>query len=203
MAQIQSSHGGWLRRFYDWTLAWANKPQAQVALFFIALIEASIFPIPPDILLLAMALSQPELSLRFAFLATLGSTIGAVVGYFIGMMLFVAIAEPILNFYHMMSQFEHVQALFTEYGLWIVIAAGFSPIPFKVVTIAAGAFDLSFIGFIMAALLSRGARFYLEAVVMRWGGERLRLWVEKYFEWLTMAVIALVGCGFFVLWMFN
>ncbi len=191
-----------LRRFYHWTLAWADHPQAQWALFFIALIEASVFPIPPDVLLLALALGRPELSFRLAALSTAGSTVGACLGYLIGMFMFASIAQPMLEFYHAMDKFNHVQTLFLDYGVWIVLIAGFSPIPFKVITIAAGAFEQAFLPFILAAIASRGARFYLEAALMYWGGARLRAWVERYFEYLTVAVVLvmLAGFGLMYLW---
>jgi len=190
----------WLRRCYHWTLSWADHPQAQAALFFIAVIEASIFPIPPDILLVALALGRPELGMRLALLATAGSAIGACIGYSIGMLLFVSVARPLLEFYGAMEQFNHVQSLFSEYGLWVVLIAGFSPVPFKVVTIAAGAFGLSFPGFIAATFVSRGARFLIEGSLLQWGGERLRALVEKHFEILTVAVAMLVIAGFVLLW---
>jgi len=190
----------WLRRCYHWTLSWAKHPQAQVALFFIAIIEASVFPIPPDILLIALALGRPELGMRLALLATAGSVIGACIGYIIGMLLFVSVAQPLLDFYGAMEQFNHVQTLFREYGLWVVLIAGFSPIPFKVVTIAAGAFGLSFPGFIVATCVSRGARFFLEGGLLQWGGERLRMLVERHFEILTIVVAILVIAGFVFLW---
>jgi len=190
----------WLRRCYHWTLAWADHPRAHAALFLIALIEASVFPIPPDILLVVLALGDPRMGLRLAAIATAGSTIGAALGYAIGLLLFAGVARPLLEFYGAMEQFAHVQELFRQYGLWVVLAAGFSPIPFKVVTIAAGAFGLPLPGFLGAALVSRGARFFLEGGLLRWGGERLRRLVERHFEWLTLAVAALVVAGFLMLW---
>jgi len=193
----------WLRRCYDWTLSWADHPQAQVALFLIAVIEASVFPIPPDILLLALALGRPQLGLRLAAISTAGSLLGACIGYLIGMLLFVSVAQPLLEFYGAMAQFEHVQELFRTYGLWVVLVAGFSPIPFKVVTISAGAFGLPFIGFALAALLSRGTRFFLEGAILRWGGSRLRVLLERHFEWLTIAVVLLVAAGFASLWLLH
>lgn len=196
----ESTRPSWLRRCYQWTLAWAGHPHAKIALFLIALIEASVFPIPPDILLLALALGRPELSLRFAMLATAGSTIGAAIGYAIGLLFFASIATPILELYGAMEQFDHVQELFQEYGIVLVLIAGFSPIPFKLITIAAGVFGLPFWAFILAAFCSRGARFYLEAIVMRWGGDRLRDLVEKHFELITTLVVVLVIAGFGVLW---
>jgi len=191
----------WLRRSYDWTLAWSTHAQASWALFIIAIIEASVFPIPPDILLLAMALARPQKALRFAAIATAGSVIGAMIGYGIGMFLFAAIAQPLLEFYHAMDRFAEVQHLFAEYGVAIVLIAGFSPIPFKIITIAAGAFGLSFPLFIAAALLSRGARFFIEGALLRWGGETLRQLVERHFEWLTVAVVVAVVGGFALLWL--
>ncbi|ATX81900.1 membrane protein YqaA, SNARE-associated domain [Mariprofundus ferrinatatus] len=190
-----------LRRLYDWTLAWAEHPKAGLALFFIAVIEASVFPIPPDVLLLLMSISRPQDAFRFAAITTAGSTLGAVIGYAIGMFLFVAVAQPVLEFYHAMETFNQVQERFNEWGVWFVVIAGFSPIPFKIITIAAGAFDLAFLPFIIAAILARAARFYMEAAVMRWGGEPLRNLVEKHFQLLTAVVtIAVIG-GFALLWL--
>ncbi len=191
----------WLKRCYHWTLSWADHPQAQTALFFIAAIEASVFPIPPDILLVPLALGRPELGMRLAFLATAGSLIGAGIGYAIGMLLFVSVAQPLLEFYGAMAQFNHVQMLFREYGLWVVLIAGFSPIPFKVITIAAGTFGLSFPGFLAATCISRGARFFLEGGLLQWGGERFRGLVEQHFAVFTVAVVALVVAGFAILWL--
>lgn len=184
-------------------MAWAGHPNAQLALFFIAVIEASIFPIPPDVLLLALALGRPDLSLRFAFIATAGSTVGAVLGYGIGMFLFSGLAEPLFDFYGIMGEFDHVQALFAEYGLWLVLIAGFSPIPFKVITITAGFVAMPIWGFIGACILSRGLRFGLEGAVMRWGGEKLRVFVEKYLDILSIMVVILVGLGFMGLWFWQ
>lgn len=166
-----------------------------------AVIEASVFPIPPDVLLIAMALGRPDLALRFATICTAGSAVGAVLGYGIGMFLLVSVAMPVLEFYHAVEKFEYVQRLFIDYGLWLVLVAGFSPIPFKVITIAAGAFGLPFIGFMFATVASRAARFFLEGALLRWGGHGLRCWVEKYFEWLTVGVTLLVIAGFAMLWL--
>jgi len=190
-----------LRRTYHWTLSWAEHPFAGRALFCIALIEASVFPIPPDILLIALALGRPAAALSFAALATAGSVVGAMIGYAIGMFLFAAVAQPVIEFYHATATFNHVQEWFVEYGVAIILIAGFSPIPFKVFTIAAGAFGLSFPAFIAAAIVSRGARFYIEAALLRWGGDRLRAFVEQYFEWLTIVVAVVVVGGFTLLWL--
>lgn len=184
-------------------MSWADHPHAKLALFLIALIESSVFPIPPDILLIALALGRPEHSFRFAAVSTAGSTIGAAIGYLIGMALFAAIAIPIINFYGVMEQFELAQGWFETYGVAIILIAGFSPIPFKVFTIAAGAFGLPFLWFMLASLASRGARFYLEAALLHWGGPRLRELVERHFEWITIAVTVLVIGGFALLWLLR
>lgn len=196
----QTKNLSWLRRLYDWTLSWAEHPYAKYALFFIALIESSVFPIPPDILLIALALGQPKSALRFAAITTVGSTVGAVVGYGIGFLLWASVGQPIIEFYGLTSQYLKAEDWFAVYGVAIVLIAGFSPIPFKVITIAAGAFGLAFIPFILAALASRGARFFLEAAILRWGGDRLRSFVEKHFELMTILITLLVVAGFVVIW---
>lgn len=189
-----------LRRLYHWTLSWVDHPSAKYALFFIALIESSFFPIPPDILLIALALGKPQWALRFAAITTAGSTVGAVLGYGIGMFLLASIGQPIIEFYALTSQYEKAGGWFAEYGVWIVLIAGFSPIPFKVVTIAAGAFGLDFVLFILAAFVSRGARFFLEGGLLRWGGPAVRDFVEKHFELLTVLATLMVVVGFAAIW---
>jgi len=169
-------------------------------LFFIAVIEASIFPIPPDLLLMALSLGRSDLSFRFAAICTMGSVLGALLGYLIGMFLLATVAMPVMEFYHLADQFEHVKSLFDEWGLLLVLVAGFSPIPFKLITITAGALSMSLPLFLLAALLSRGARFYLVASLFYWGGESVRRFVEKYFEWLTVGITLGVLLGFGVLW---
>ncbi len=193
----------WLRRCYHWTLSWADHPHAKLALFLIALIESSVFPIPPDVLLIALALGRPDHSFRFAAISTAGSTVGAAIGYLIGMALFASVALPIIEFYGVMAQFELAKGWFESYGVAIILIAGFSPIPFKVFTIAAGAFGLPFLLFMLASLVSRGARFYLEAALLHWGGPTLRSFVERHFEWITIAVTVLVVAGFALLWLLR
>lgn len=200
---VNARRDNWLRRSYQWTLSLSNHPHAGTALFLVALIESSVFPIPPDVLLMALALGRPAHCFRYAAFATAGSTVGAALGYLIGMALFVSVAMPVIEFYGVMSQFETARSWFEQYGVAAVLIAGFSPIPFKVFTIAAGAFGLQFMPFMLAALVSRGARFYLESALLHWGGPRLRELVEKHFEWITIAVTILVVAGFGLLWLFR
>jgi len=192
-----------LRRLYYWTLSWAEHPSAKYALFFIALIESSIFPIPPDILLIALALGKPQWGIRLAAITTAGSTVGAIVGYGIGLFLFASIGQSIIDFYGLSSQYLKAEDWFAVYGVAIVLIAGFSPIPFKVITIAAGAFGLDFLLFVLSALVSRGARFFLVGGLLQWGGPRLRAFVEKHFELLTVLVTLLVVIGFVAIWMLG
>ena len=154
-------------------------------------------------LLIALALGRPDMALRFAAISTAGSTVGAVLGFCIGMFLFAGVAEPILHFYGAMDQFAYVQEQFQEHGILVVLIAGFSPIPFKVITIASGAFHMSFVEFLAAAIVSRAARFYLVGALLRWGGLPLRALVEKHFELLTIAVTVLVIAGFVGLWLWK
>ncbi|MDQ6962235.1 MAG: YqaA family protein [Mariprofundaceae bacterium] len=189
-----------LRKCYEWTLAWAEHPKATWALFFIAVIESSVFPIPPDLLLIALSLGRSEFALRYAAICTLGSTVGALIGYGIGMFLFLAIAMPIIEFYHLVDQFEHVKALFDEWGVWLVLITGFSPIPFKLITITAGALAMPLPLFLIAAVISRGARFYLVGGILYWGGKPVRSFVDKYFEWLTLGITVCVVLGFGIVW---
>lgn len=198
--EVEVKKESWLRRLYHWTLSWADHPSAKYALFFIALIESSVFPIPPDILLIALALGKPKSAFKFAAICTAGSTLGAVAGYGIGFLLFASIGQPIIDFYGLTSQYVKAEDWFALYGVAIVLIAGFSPIPFKVITIAAGAFGLAFIPFILAALASRGARFFLVAAILRWGGDRLRNFVEKHFELMTILITLLVVVGFVIIW---
>ncbi|MDQ7003754.1 MAG: YqaA family protein [Ghiorsea sp.] len=186
----------WLRRLYHWTLSWSDHPSARYALFFIALIESSIFPIPPDILLIALALGKPQWGMRLAAITTAGSTVGAAVGYAIGFFLFASIGQPIIDFYGLGTQYLKAEDWFIAYGVAIVLIAGFSPVPFKVITIAAGAFGLDFMLFMLASVVSRGARFFLVGALMQWGGARVRNFVEKHFEWITIGATLLVIAGF-------
>lgn len=186
----------WLRRLYHWTLSWADHASAKYALFLIALIESSVFPIPPDILLIALALGKPQWGMRLAAITTAGSTVGAIVGYGIGLFLLASIGQPVIEFYGLQEQFSKAEGWFVAYGVAIVLIAGFSPIPFKVITIAAGAFGLDFILFVLAALVSRGARFFLVGALLQWGGKSVRDFVEKHFEWITVGAVLLVVAGF-------
>ncbi|MDT8435301.1 MAG: YqaA family protein [Gemmatimonadota bacterium] len=185
-----------LRRLYHWVLGWADRPGGTAALFGIAFAEASFFPIPPDVLLIPLALGRVRRSLWFALVCTLGSVFGAMAGYAIGAFLFASVGRPLLELYDGMDQFAHLGRLFDENLLLTLGTAGFTPIPFKVFTIASGAFAVSFPAFVAISALSRGARFFFVAGLIRAFGEPIRGFIERYFNILSVAFVALLVLGF-------
>lgn len=195
-ATLQGSRGarGWLRRLYHWVIGWADRPGGPAALTVIAFAESSFFPIPPDVLLIPLSLGRPSRALWFATLCTIGSVTGAMFGYLIGATLYQSIAVPILEFYGLTDQYATIGRMYQENLLLSLGTAGFTPIPFKVFTIAAGGFGVSFPAFVAVSAVSRGARFFLVAGLITLFGERIRGFIERYFNLLTILfVIALVG----------
>jgi len=187
-------------RLYDWVLHWSGHRHAQSALFLIALVEASVFPIPPDVLLMSMTLSRPQRGVRFALIATAGSVVGGVVGYAIGWGLWQLVEEWF--FRHLggigftAANFEGVQEAYRDNAFLAVFTAGFTPIPFKVFTIAAGVFQVGLGVFLVAAVLGRAGRFLLVALLLQWAGPRVLPFIEKYLGWLTIAFVVLLVAGF-------
>ncbi len=186
------------RRVYDWTLAWAYRPTAAVALFCLSFAESSFFPIPPDVLLMPLVLGNRHRWFRYAFLCSLASVLGAVGGYLIGWGAWQAVANVFFNyvpgFTH--ENFQKVSQWYETYSFWIVFAAGFTPIPFKVITITGGVFEINFVVFLIAATVSRSARFFLVAGLMRIFGPKITPFIDKYFNWLAMLFAALLIGGF-------
>ena len=148
-----------LRRFYNAIIGLAERPTALWWLFGIAFAEASFFPVPPDALMIPMALAQPKKALRFALVATLGSVLGGALGYYIGFALFDELARPLIDFYHYHAAFAAFQAKFAQYGVWIVLIKGLTPIPYKLVTILSGFLHFDLLSFALASVLARGMRF--------------------------------------------
>ena len=185
-----------LRRLYDWTLSLAGHPHALMALALIAFIESSIFPIPPDILIIPMVLAAPTRAWRIALVATVASVVGGLFGYAIGAFLFEALAQPILAFYGYEAKFAEFQSRYNEWGAWIVAGAGFTPFPYKVITIASGATGLDPVVFTVASVLSRGARFFLIAALLWRFGAPIRSFLERYLAPLTALFFILLFGGF-------
>ncbi|MEE9206820.1 MAG: YqaA family protein [Gemmatimonadota bacterium] len=192
----------WFRRLYDWVLGWAGRPGGTWALFGIAVAESSFFPIPPDTLLIPLALGRPKRALWFALVCTAGSVTGAVIGYAIGSLLYASVGQAIIDFYGAVEHYERLGALYDENLLLTLGTAGFTPIPFKVFTIAAGAFGVSLPAFITISTISRAGRFFLVAGLIRMFGDSIRNFIEKYFNLLTIAFLILLVGGFTVVSLF-
>jgi membrane protein YqaA with SNARE-associated domain len=184
---------------YDWTLSLAAGPHAEKALAAVSFIESSFFPIPPDILLAPMVLARPERAWRLAGIATISSVIGGFLGYAIGYFLFEAVGQPILQFYGVVDKYEELRHTFDQWGAWIIIAKGMTPIPYKFLTITSGALHFDLAIFALASVISRGVRFYLVAALLWKFGPPIREFVEKRLTLvLTLSLVILIG-GFVVL----
>ena len=183
-----------LYRLYARVMALAASSNAVWWLALIAFAESSFFPIPPDALLVPMALSKPRSAWRFAAICTAASVAGGALGYLIGLTLFDQVARPLLGFYGYGAAYAAFQAKFQEYGLWIILVKGLTPIPYKIVTIAAGAARFDFALFMMASVLTRGARFFLVATLLHFYGDAVRDFIEKRLTWVTSALaVGVVG----------
>lgn len=183
-----------MRRTYDWMMRMAAHRNAPHALFWVSFAESSVFPIPPDVMLIPMILANRAKAWAYASLCTLASVIGGVAGYAIGYYLFEFIGEPILNFYGYGQKYRDAATLFQEWGVWILIAKGWTPFPYKVLTIASGAFHMAFVAFILASVVARAMRFYLVAGLLFWFGEPIRTFIETRLSLVTTAfLVALIG----------
>ncbi|OQY13006.1 MAG: cytochrome B [Desulfobacteraceae bacterium 4572_19] len=183
-----------IRRLYDWVLHWAQTPYGEWALFILAFCESSFFPIPPDILLIAMAIAVPKKAFKYALICSVGSVLGGCLGYFIGWQFMAGIGEKIVAFYGLTPKIEYIGSLFKTYDAWAIAIAGFTPIPYKVFTISAGMFEINFFVFVIASLLSRSARFFLVGGLIFAFGPKIQTFIDKYFNLLvTVFTILLVG----------
>jgi len=188
-----------IRVTYDWVLSWADRPGGPWALAGISFAESSFFPIPPDILLIPLCLSKPRRAFWYAGLCTVASVLGGMLGYLIGRVFFESIGGPIVDFYGLTEGFDRVGALYAAWAALAVAGAGFTPIPYKVFTIAAGLFEINFPVFVAASFLGRGGRFFLVAGLLRLFGEPMKEFVDRYFNWLTVALAVLFVGGFAVI----
>lgn len=188
-----------LRRLYDWVLHWAETPYGSWALFLLAFSESSFFPIPPDILLIALAVSLPKKSLKYALICSAGSVLGGCFGYLIGYQFMASIGHRIVEFYGLSAKVQYIEALYNRYDAWAVGIAGFTPIPYKVFTIAAGAFKINFSVFVIASLVSRSARFFLVGGLIYIFGPGIRAFIDQYFNILVIAFTVLLIAGFLII----
>jgi len=183
-----------LRRLYDWMMRLAAGPKALPALAAVSFAESSFFPIPPDAMLLPMVLARPERAWRIAMVATIASVLGGIAGYAIGYYLFQTVGRSIIEAYGYEEEFDAFRLTYAEWGLWIILIKGLTPIPYKLVTIASGAAAFNFPLFVLASILTRGARFFLVAGLLRWFGPPIREFVERRLTLVTTVfVVAIVG----------
>lgn len=183
-----------LRKLYDWILHWAETPYGPWALFALAFCESSFFPIPPDVLLIALAISITKKSFKYALICSVGSLLGGCFGYFLGYEFFEHIGKPIIHIYSVTDKFEFVSQKYQENAFSAVGVAGFTPIPYKVFTIAAGACSVNFLTFVIASAISRSARFFIIAALIFIFGARIKNFIDKYFNIISIAfVVCLIG----------
>ena len=185
-----------LRKTYDWAMRSAEKPSAERTLAAVAFAESSFFPIPPDALLIPMVLARPDKAWRLAFVCTVASVLGGLAGYAIGALLFDTIGQWLMRAYHLEAAFENFRAGFDEWGVWIILAKGLTPIPYKLVTIASGWAHFSLALFIAASVVTRGARFFLIALLLRLYGPPIRTFIEKRLTLVTTVFVVLLIGGF-------
>lgn len=191
-----------LRGLYDWVLHWAATPYGTWALFLLALSESSFFPIPPDILLIALAVAIPEKSFKYALICSVGSVLGGCLGYLIGWQFMTSIGERIISFYGLNQKVAYIAELYSAYDAWAIGIAGFTPIPYKVFTISAGAFKINFWVFLLASIVSRSARFFLVGGLIYIFGSQIKSFIDRYFDLLAIAFTVLLVAGFIVIKLF-
>ena len=192
-----------IKKTYDLVLGWAAHKNAVFFLFALALAEASFFPIPPDVMLIAMGLAMPKKSFKWAGVCLAGSVVGGIIGYGLGYYFMAIVGDKILEFYHLMDKYDQVRELYQRYEAWAVAAGGFTPLPYKLFTITAGAFRINFPVFVLASVISRAMRFYLVAALIYFFGPKVRYFLENYFNLFTILFILLLIGGYIVLkWVF-
>ncbi len=188
-----------LRRVYDWTMTASAGPNATRTLAAVAFAESSFFPIPPDAMIIPMVLARPERAWRIALVATAGSVVGGMLGYAIGYYFFTTVGLKLIDVYGLQAGFEQFRTAYAQYGLWIILIKGLTPIPYKLVTIASGVAAFNFWVFVLASIATRGARFFLVAALLKHFGPPIRDFIERRLTLVTTAfVVCLVG-GFVVI----
>ncbi len=191
------------RRLYDWVIHFAHTKHGATALFILSFAESSFFPIPPDVLLGPLTLGAPKKWFRFAASCSIASILGGIVGYCIGMFLWQQVGPWVFSnlggIGFTAENFAKFEEWYDKYDFKIVFTCGFTPLPYKVCTITAGVAKINFAGFLIASAISRSARFFLVAGLFGWKGEKMRPFIEKYFNWLTLAFVILLVGGFAVI----
>ncbi|MCS7090170.1 MAG: YqaA family protein [Verrucomicrobiota bacterium] len=190
---------GWLRRLYDWTVSWAERPGGAWALFGIAFLESSVFPVPPDVLLLALSVGAPRRALWFALVCSVGSVLGGIFGYALGYFAWEAVRGWFIPYVFSQSAFDHVAGLYNRNAFVAILSAAFTPIPYKVFTVAAGVCGVNLWTLVVASILGRSGRFFLVGGAVYLFGPHVKTWIERYFDWVAWAVLILAIGGFLAL----
>jgi membrane protein YqaA with SNARE-associated domain len=185
-------------KIMDRVLSWSRHPKAPWILGGLSFAESSFFPIPPDVMLMPMVMAQRDKAWRLAAITTVSSVVGGLAGFMIGVW-FIDVIIPVLHDFGYWDAYQRAQAWFVEWGFWAVLAAGFSPIPYKVFTIAAGAMSMALAPFALASLVGRASRFFLVAALVYWGGERFETTLRRYVDILGWVIVALIIVGYFLL----
>ena len=184
---------------YDTCLKWAKHKHAEKYLGALSCAESTFFPIPPDVMLAPMVLGQTDKAWRFAWITTIASVIGGIIGYGLGYFAFESFISPLITDMGYAEKLALAELWFADYGVWVVFIAGFSPIPYKVFTISAGALAMAFLPFVIASTIGRGARFFLVAAFMKYGGPPMEAKLKKYIEYLGWGVVVLAFVAYLLL----
>jgi membrane protein YqaA with SNARE-associated domain len=196
---VDPAKAGIIRRVYERSLAWVQTPYGLWALFWLAVAESSFFPIPPDVFLIVLCIAVPRRAFRYAAICAVGSVLGGAIGYGLGLGFMDAVGYQILSWYGLTAKYETVQALYQQYDAWAVGAAGFTPLPYKLFTITAGAFKVDFGTFMLASIVSRSARFFLVAAFIYRFGAPVRHFIERYFNLLSILFLVLLVAGYLII----
>lgn len=189
----------WLKKIYDWVLHWAETPYGMPALFLLAVAESSFFPVPPDVLLIALALGAPKRAFRFALICAVGSVLGGMAGFGIGYFGYETIGKPLIDFYHGHEVMAKIELQYDKYGFWGILVAAVTPIPYKVFTISSGFFRFEFLSFVVASVIGRSFRFFLVAGLIWKFGPPIKTFIDRYFNALCIIFVVLLIGGFMLL----
>jgi membrane protein YqaA with SNARE-associated domain len=186
------------RRLYDWTMSLAASNKAGSWLAAVSFAESSFFPIPPDVMLVPMVLARRDRAYLYALICTVASVLGGMAGYAIGIFLFDSLGAFLIRVYGYGQSFEEFRAAYTQYGAWIILIKGLTPIPFKLVTIASGFAAYNFPLFVGLCVLTRGVRFFAVALLLRLFGEPIREFIEKRLDWVMLGLLVVIVGGFVI-----
>jgi membrane protein YqaA with SNARE-associated domain len=196
VTEAKPENDGMIRRLYNWLLEWMQTPYGVWVLFLVAVAESSFFPIPPDVFLMALCISSPKRSFRYGGICAIGSVLGGIVGYGLGFWFMDTFGIRIIELYGFADKYQIVQDLYREYDAWAVGAAGFTPLPYKIFTITAGAFRIDFPTFVFVSFVARSARFAIVAGLIYKFGAPIRTFIEKYLNLLSVLFLILLILGF-------